>query len=56
MWPDFSFMPPLGNHELVTPRWDVARQAVLQSGRAIPWSRKLDFAAWTGNTQVCSPA
>ena len=54
MWPDFSFMPPLGNHELVTPRWDVARKAVLESGRSLPWSRKLDFAAWTGNTQVCT--
>lgn len=55
MWPDFSFMPPLGNHELVTPRWDVARKAVLEAGGAIPWSRKLDFAAWTGNTQVGEP-
>eukprot|EP00854_Cymbomonas_tetramitiformis_P000842 gene842-1326_t len=51
-WPDFSFMPPLGNHELVTPRWDVARPSVLRAGAQHPWEAKLDFAAWTGNPQA----
>lgn len=52
MWPDFSFMPPLGNHELKTPRWDVARKAVMDAAQHLPWQNKLDFAAWTGNTQA----
>ena len=52
MWPDFSFMPPKGDHELKTPRWDVARKSVYAAGQKIPFEEKLDLAAWTGNTQV----
>jgi len=51
-WPDFSFMPPSGPHELKTPRWDIARASVLRAGSLIAWENKLDFAAWTGNTQA----
>mmetsp|Transcript_41500 Transcript_41500/g.50296 ORF Transcript_41500/g.50296 Transcript_41500/m.50296 type:complete len:545 (+) Transcript_41500:180-1814(+) len=51
-WPDFSFMPPSGKHDLVTPRWDQARRNVLEAGSRIPWEQKLSLAAWTGNTQA----
>jgi hypothetical protein len=50
MWPDFSFMPPNGEHELRTPRWDIERQNVLKAGREIRWEDKLDFAAFTGSS------
>jgi protein glucosyltransferase len=53
-FPDFSFSPPghRGADKLTTSRWSVAHTRVMAAGVAIPFEKKLPFAAFTGNTQA----